>query len=91
MVKESTDVEECSMQGRMVLVTGAAKGIGKEVARQLAGLGAAVLISARNADHAQATAEELTLTGDVRPLPVPPDVADDISVQEATAALERLP
>jgi NAD(P)-dependent dehydrogenase (short-subunit alcohol dehydrogenase family) len=91
MVKESTDVEERSMQGRVVLVTGAAKGIGKEVARQLAGLGAAVLISARNADHAQATAEELTPAGDVRPLPVPLDVADDISVQEATAALERDP
>jgi NAD(P)-dependent dehydrogenase (short-subunit alcohol dehydrogenase family) len=74
-----------------VLVTGAAKGIGKEVARQLAGLGAAVLISARNADHTRATAEELTLAGDVRPLPVALDVADDISVQEATAALERDP
>ena len=59
------------MQGRVVLVTGAAKGIGKEVARQLAGLGAAVLISARNADHAQATAEELTLAGTYAPFRSP--------------------
>jgi NAD(P)-dependent dehydrogenase (short-subunit alcohol dehydrogenase family) len=91
VVNESTDVEECSMQGRIVLVTGAAKGIGKEVARQLAGLGAAVLLSARDTDHAQATAEELTLARDVRALPVDLDVADDISLQEAAAALERDP
>ena len=48
------------MEGRVVLVTGAARGIGKEVARQLAGLGATVLVSARDVDHAQAAAEELT-------------------------------
>ena len=57
------------MEGRVVLVTGAARGIGKEVARQLAEPGATVLISARNADHAQATAEELSPAGDVRRFP----------------------
>ena len=79
------------MEGRVVLVTGAGKGIGKEVARQLAGLGATVLISARDADHARAATEELTLAGDVRALPVDLNVADDASVQEAAAALERDP
>ena len=58
------------MQGRVVLVTGATKGIGKEVARQLAGLGATVLVGARDADHARAAAKELSLAGDVRALPV---------------------
>ena len=77
-----------NVQGRVVLVTGAAKGIGKEVARQLAELGATVLISARNADHAQATAKELSPAGDVRALPVDLDVADDASVHQAAAALE---
>ena len=79
------------MEGRVVLVTGAARGIGKEVARQLAGLGATVLIGARNADHAKATAEELSLAGDVRPLPVALDVADDASVGMAVRALEDDP
>jgi NAD(P)-dependent dehydrogenase (short-subunit alcohol dehydrogenase family) len=79
------------VQGRVVLVTGAARGIGKEVARQLAGLGATVLVSARDADHAQAAAKELRLTGDVRPLPVDLDVADDTRGHQAAAALERDP
>jgi NAD(P)-dependent dehydrogenase (short-subunit alcohol dehydrogenase family) len=74
-----------------VLVTGAAKGIGKEAARQLAELGATVLISARNADHAQATAKELSPAGDVRALPVDLDVANDASVHQAAAALEGDP
>jgi NAD(P)-dependent dehydrogenase (short-subunit alcohol dehydrogenase family) len=79
------------MQGRMVLVTGAARGIGKEVACQLAGLGAAVLVSARNVDHARAAAKDLNAVGDLRPLPVALEVADDTSVQEATKALWRDP
>jgi NAD(P)-dependent dehydrogenase (short-subunit alcohol dehydrogenase family) len=79
------------VQGRVVLVTGAARGVGKEVARQLAGLGATVLVSARDADHAQAAAKELRLTGDVRPLPVDLDVADDTRGHQAAAALERDP
>jgi NAD(P)-dependent dehydrogenase (short-subunit alcohol dehydrogenase family) len=90
-VTEQSDTEESSVQGRIVLVTGAARGIGKEAARQLAELGATVLVSARDADHAQATAKELSIAGDVRALPVDLDVADDASVRVAAAALERDP
>jgi NAD(P)-dependent dehydrogenase (short-subunit alcohol dehydrogenase family) len=61
---------EANMQGRVVLVTGAARGIGKAVAGQLAERGAAVLVSARDPSHAQATAKELSAVGDVRALPV---------------------
>jgi NAD(P)-dependent dehydrogenase (short-subunit alcohol dehydrogenase family) len=78
------------VQGRVVLVTGAAKGIGKEAARRLAELGATVLVSARDADHARAAAKELSPAGEVCALPVDLDVADDTSVQEA-AALEGDP
>jgi NAD(P)-dependent dehydrogenase (short-subunit alcohol dehydrogenase family) len=79
------------MQGRMVLVTGAARGIGKEVARQLAERGAAVLVSARNVDDARAAAKDLNDAGDVRALEVGLDVADDVSVQKAAVALEGDP
>jgi NAD(P)-dependent dehydrogenase (short-subunit alcohol dehydrogenase family) len=82
---------EANMQGRVVLVTGAARGIGKAVAGQLAERGAAVLVSARDPNHAQATAKELSVVGDVRALPVGLDVADDASVREAAATLERNP
>ena len=79
------------MHGHVVLVTGAARGIGREVTRQLAGMGATVLVGARDADHARATAKELGGAGDVRALEVALDVADDASVQAAARALERDP
>jgi NAD(P)-dependent dehydrogenase (short-subunit alcohol dehydrogenase family) len=79
------------MQGRVVLVTGAAKGIGREVARQLAERGATVLVSARDADHARAAAEELSAGGDVRAFKVDLDVTDDASVHAAAQALEDDP
>jgi NAD(P)-dependent dehydrogenase (short-subunit alcohol dehydrogenase family) len=79
------------MRGRTVLVTGAARGIGKEVARQLADLGAAVLIGARSADHARAAAKELSAAGDVRALEADLDVADDASIRAAVEALEDDP
>jgi NAD(P)-dependent dehydrogenase (short-subunit alcohol dehydrogenase family) len=75
------------MKGRVVLITGAAKGIGRETAAQLGGLGATVLLSARQAAHARAAAEELANTGDVRGLEVDFDVADAGSVSAAAEAV----
>ena len=49
------------MRGRVVLVTGAARGIGKEVVRQLAQGGATVLVSARDASYARSAANDLAL------------------------------
>lgn len=79
------------MRGEVVLVTGAARGIGYEVTRQLAERGAIVLVSARDARRAGEAAEELTQAGDVRPLAVPLDVADSESVHRAAEAIEADP
>jgi NAD(P)-dependent dehydrogenase (short-subunit alcohol dehydrogenase family) len=79
------------MQGRVVLVTGAARGIGREVARQLAERGATVLVSARNADHAHVAAKELGVVGDVRALPVDLDVTDDACVRAAAQTVQEDP
>jgi NAD(P)-dependent dehydrogenase (short-subunit alcohol dehydrogenase family) len=83
--------QEANMQGRVVLVTGAARGIGKEVAGQLAERGATVLVSARDADHARAAAKDLRPVGDVRALEVDLDVTDDASVRAAVQAVEDDP
>jgi NAD(P)-dependent dehydrogenase (short-subunit alcohol dehydrogenase family) len=73
--------------GRVALVTGANRGIGREVARQLAEGGYEVLLSARDEAKARSAADELAEeTGAVvRPLTL--DVADPQSI---SAAAERV-
>ncbi|MEY9846595.1 SDR family oxidoreductase [Streptacidiphilus sp. MAP5-3] len=68
------------------LVTGANKGIGKEIARQLAAAGVSVLLGARDAERGKRTVAELD--GDVRLLVL--DVTDPESVAEAARQVERL-
>lgn len=77
------------MDGTVVLITGAAKSIGREAARQLADRGATVFVSARDAGQAEAVARELAGAGDVRALAAGLDVADDTSVGTAAEVLRR--
>ena len=51
------------MRGRVTLVTGASRGIGKRVADQLARLGARLAITARSADELAKLASDLRAAG----------------------------
>jgi NAD(P)-dependent dehydrogenase (short-subunit alcohol dehydrogenase family) len=73
----------------VAVVTGAAHGLGGEVARQLAATGARVLITARDPDAAAHAAAELGEHVDA--LPVGLDVTDPASVTAATAAITADP
>ncbi|GAA3487253.1 SDR family NAD(P)-dependent oxidoreductase [Streptomyces cremeus] len=68
--------------GRTALVTGAASGIGREVARRLAEAGAAVVVADHNEQGARETAEALVAAGG-RAAAVGVDVTDPASVRAA--------
>ncbi|MEM6528344.1 MAG: SDR family NAD(P)-dependent oxidoreductase, partial [Chloroflexota bacterium] len=70
----------------IILVTGANRGIGKEVAKQLAEQGATVLMGARSLEKAQSAADDLSLEGLV---PVQLDVTDESSIQNLRTRIER--
>jgi NAD(P)-dependent dehydrogenase (short-subunit alcohol dehydrogenase family) len=73
--------------GGVALVTGANRGIGREVARQLAERGHRVLLGAREEAKATAAAEELASQSGARVTPLALDVADAASI---AAAAERV-
>ena len=66
-----------------VLLTGASSGIGRELARVLAGRGARLAIAARRRDRLETLADELAATGHPRPAVF----AADLSERGAAAAL----
>ena len=70
---------------KIVLVTGASKGIGAATARVCASFGAAVVLVARSADAISAVANEITNVGG-RALAVPTDVTDAQAAQEMVEA-----
>lgn len=75
-------------EDRIALVTGANKGLGKQVARQLAQRGITVLLGSRSRDRGNLAAEELTGEG-LPVVPVQLDVTDAASVAAVAARLRR--
>lgn len=75
-------------QGKIALVTGANKGIGRETARQLGKLGMTVLVGARDAGRGERAAAELKAEGiDARFVEL--DVADAETIRAAAARIEK--
>lgn len=76
-----TEMTQKDLTGKTALVTGAARGIGKVIARKLAARGASVVISDLLADAAGATAEEFKSAG-FAALALAGDVSSADSVEE---------
>lgn len=75
-----------SFVGKVVWITGASSGIGRELARTFAAQGADVALSARRVERIEALAEELRALGR-RSIAVPCDVTDEATTR---AAVEKV-
>ncbi len=73
---------------RVVLITGAGRGIGAAIAATLARAGHAVVVNYRSGGEAQALADELTAAG-LRAVAIAADVADAAAVRAMFADAER--
>lgn len=77
-----------TQKGKVALVTGANKGIGREIARQLAKQGMTVYIGARDVERGKQAETELKGEGlDVRFVPL--DVANETSARAAADAIAK--
>ncbi|MCM5555827.1 SDR family oxidoreductase [Pleomorphomonas sp. NRK KF1] len=71
---------------RIALITGANKGIGLEIARQLAEAGVTVVLGARDAGRGQAASEELAASG-LKAEPIRIDLNDHKSIAAAAETI----
>ena len=73
---------------KIALITGANKGLGKEIARQLGSVGFVVLLGARDEQRGAAAAGELTTQG-IEARVITLDVTDEASIQSVARQVER--
>lgn len=86
MTETSLDIERLfSLKGKVALVTGGSRGIGRMITQGLIQAGARVYISARNADDCNEAAKELSQYGECIALPA--DVTDPESRQQLCESL----
>ena len=78
---------ELGIKGRVAVITGASKGIGKAIAKGLAAEGVNVVLLARGKDQLQKAAEEIGWQHDVRVLPISTDITSTAALKVAAEAV----
>lgn len=73
--------------GKLALVTGSSRGLGRSLATALADVGADVVLHGRNLDALAATADDITERTGRRPAQITFDVTDAAAVEEGVARL----
>ena len=77
------------LEGRIGVVTGAGRGIGREIASALAAEGMSLLLLARTGSQVRALADELTSSYGAKMLPAAVDVADPQAVDRVVLHAEQ--
>ena len=77
-----------SMNNRVVLLTGASRGLGRDMALTLAGAGATVLCAGRTVKELEATARSIAKKGGKAHV-VPLDITDEAAVREQVETIVR--
>lgn len=80
---------ELNLKGRVAVITGASKGVGKGVARALAAEGVNIALIARGREALVQAAEEIAGELHVQALPVEADVTDTASMRAAAAQVRE--
>jgi NAD(P)-dependent dehydrogenase (short-subunit alcohol dehydrogenase family) len=84
----TADLSLFDLSGRKALVTGASRGLGRQMAGALARAGADLVITARDASSLADTVAEIEAIGR-RAVAVPLDLRDEASIRAAAAAAEE--
>ena len=77
-----------ALTGKVAIVTGSSRGIGKSIAWQMAKHGASVVISSRKADACNAVAEEIMAAG-LKAISVPANISRRDEVEQLVDTARR--